>query len=155
MRSLNVGQLLGRNKYQEVMRSDQWKEFASGQCRDAGACAICHRSDIELHCHHINYNEADPLLVDETIVLCKYCHNAMHEELKRFRKLVFRNLTPKSFRPLNDALAAGFSQYKAMELAYAMKAFVAWPNGVERFFNDWLNQNPDLRKDVFETKAHP
>lgn len=154
MRTLQVGQLLGRDKYQEVIRSDAWKNFASERCREVGACQICHRADIERHCHHINYDPDAPMLVDETIVLCRLCHKAMHAELRRFRKLVFGHLTPKSFPPLNDALALGFERYKSLELAYAMKAFVAWPRGVERFFDDWMNQNPQLRQDVM-MQEHP
>lgn len=130
--------------YAEMIRSPEWKTFAAGIRRERGSfCQVCKRKDVELHVHHISYDPEKPLMVDEVIVLCWACHKTMHAELKRFRKLVFGNLTPQSFPVLNDALASGFSQFKALEFAYALKSFVAWPRGVERFFADWIKAHPN------------
>lgn len=132
-----------RARYDSLLKTMEWRAFAHRMKEAAGyACQICRRGGpgIELNVHHHAY-ESDRLPWEygplEVAVLCKACHQEMHNQLQAFRKHVFRFLTPQSFRALNGALAVGLGTYDGLQLCHAFAELVASPGAIERFAETW------------------
>jgi hypothetical protein len=104
------------------------------------ACESCKQGGKPLQVHHLFYDpDREPwdYQIDEVVLLCSTCHEQLHGELARFRRYVFRKLTPAAFRVVNGALAAGLDAHDPLKFAYAVASMAASPGSVERFAADW------------------
>lgn len=143
----SIGQILGSQSYQDQINSDQWRDFASGIKRSRDFCECCRRSDVVLQVHHLFYAfekklwEYDP---SDVIVLCSGCHKEIHEQLKSFRKHVFRYLNGQSFKILNGALAVAVTQYDPLVFVHALAEFVSNPRLVENHARAWNQLRPTV-----------
>ena len=51
--------------------------------RDSYTCQKCNKSDVEIHCHHIDPVSQNPIEsadMDNCITLCKSCHKEVHKQ---------------------------------------------------------------------------
>lgn len=133
----HVGQLIGGNRYQQKLNSEEWRRFSRGVRNSKGNfCECCKMGNTELQVHHIYYDanrEPWEYSTDELIVLCRGCHKDIHEQLNNFRKFVFGKMSHQSFRVLNGALAVAFEKYDPLVFAHALAEFVSTPRMVENF----------------------
>lgn len=134
--------LLGRfAKYNSDLDSEEWRKFTARVRQAQGNyCQICKQANKPNNVHHIFYDHTRKLWeyeTDEVLVLCEPCHKQMHHELNHFRKLVFKNLNPSSFRTLNGALAFAFDYYEPLTFAHALAEFVSSPGLVQRYADHW------------------
>ena len=129
--------------YHDSLKRNEWKSFARGVRSSRGnTCETCRRCNVETHVHHLFYEpDKQPWEYDhsDVMLLCAECHKQMHEHLKQFRKYVFRNLDPKSFRVLNGALAVGLSEYNPLEFCYAVAEMASSPRSVKAFLKSWID----------------
>lgn len=140
--------LLASKPYRELLATDEWKMFARDFRRQRdNSCAHCKRTGVETNVHHLFY-EPDKLpweyATTELVLLCRECHEGIHEELKKFRKYVFSYLNRQSFRVLNGALRVGLEQNNPLDFCYAVAEMAASPRSVTNFKNAWVNTKPKL-----------
>lgn len=137
----SIGDIMGKGAvYRELLGRDEWKKFARGIREQRNFCEMCKRGKVELNVHHFFYDAARlpwEYRSDEVTVLCRPCHEEIHNCLQQFRKFVFRKLNPRSFQVLNGALAAGLDHSDPLEFAYAVAEMAASPNSVKRFCAAW------------------
>ncbi len=133
------------SNYNRQLQSDQWQAFSKTIRRERGnVCHICKQSNKVTHVHHIFYDFDRPLHEygqDEVLLLCAGCHKQLHEQLKSFRKHVFRHLKPQEFRVLNAALAVGLQHLDPLKLVYAIAELCGDKRAVELFFKSWTDRN--------------
>lgn len=154
-----LSQILGKGgQWSQQLSTDEWKGFAKGvRSRRGNACECCRRTNLELNVHHAFY---DPNLKpweygdDDVVLLCHQRHQEIHEQLKKFRRYVFKYLTPQSFRVLNGALAVGLTQYDPLRFCYALAEMAGSPGSVERFCEAWIN-TPPKRKSTRKNQPDP
>ena len=67
-----------REKYQEYLQSDHWKDLRRMKLEQSGReCKICgSKKDIEVH--HLQYHNIYDVCLGDLLVLCRYCHNIHH-----------------------------------------------------------------------------
>lgn len=136
-----VGERLARFADQE--RTFEWRAFAM-RAKEAAqwkcqCCGISGRAGT-LAVHHPFYEPHRckwEYELHEVMVLCHGCHERLHEQLNRFKREVFRQLTPETFEVINGALATGLAAYRPRLLAFAIAEMVASPGSVERFAAAW------------------
>ncbi len=71
----------------------RWRSRAKEFRRSYGYCSSCRRKGVEMHVHHVNYTNGQPLWdADDTdlVVLCKSCHDLIHVVIKDFRSTASR-----------------------------------------------------------------
>ena len=132
--------IIGSN-YGQKLSNPLWKDFAR-EMRDkkGNCCENCKRGNLPLQVHHLFYDpslqpwEHDP---SDVIVLCESCHSEIHEQLKKFRRHVFRFLNGRCFQVLNGALAVGLTQHDPLTFCHALAEFASSPMSVERFAKCW------------------
>lgn len=136
-----VAEALGRSSYSQLLQRQEWKDFSSFIRRDRGnACECCRRTRVQTQTHHVFYDankkpwEHDPT---DMVLLCSECHKELHEELKKFRKFVFKKLQPGTFRVLNGALAVALSKYDSLEFVHSVAELAASPRSVTKFAYAW------------------
>jgi hypothetical protein len=121
-----ANQIINRLSYQEQLKDPRWKSYAAAIKEQRNFCENCRRRDVRVEVHHLFY-EWDRMLweyeQEEVVVLCSSCHSEIHEELKKFRKYVFRYLTPKLFKILNGCLAVGLTKYQPLVYLHALAEF--------------------------------
>lgn len=165
MRSLK--QILNAGQYENKISRPEWKAFAS-QVRNARgrACESCKRGNVSLQVHHVFYDPAiEPweYAMGDVVVLCSACHGEIHEQLKSFRRAVFRNLNGPAFKILNGALAVAFEQYQPLVFAHALAEFVSNPRLVQNHAGAWEAQGKELgpkddgsgRERILEARSTP
>lgn len=137
-----IKQTAGR-KYTVRRDCDEWKSFAKQQYALHGyACTLCKRGNTQLNVHHWAYDSnRDPwdYRDDEVTVLCRDCHQTLHEHLNSFRIYVFSQMSVSGFRILNGSLAAGFKAYGADKTILAIKGLVCNPRSVELFSKEGMD----------------
>ncbi len=142
----NVSQILGvltKDSYRDQIASPEWKEFSRSIRQTRGACEVCRQRKDGTQVHHIFYDFSRKLWEygpDAVIVLCAECHRQMHDNLNTFRRQVFKNLTPQSFRALNLGLAIGFENNEKLEFAYALTELASDPRAVKNFCRAWTER---------------
>lgn len=119
--------LFGKS-YKQQLASTEWNTFSSGiRKRRGGSCECCRRTDVITQVHHIVYEPGKDLheaAESDVILLCEFCHKSLHEELNKFRRFVFRYMTPQSFVILNRALAVAMVEYQPLVFAHAFAEIV-------------------------------
>lgn len=150
-----IGEILKSGPYAEKMKDERWIFFAQGvRGRKGNFCQICKRGNIPTQVHHPFYEEREPWDYEDTdvMLLCFTCHKELHDELKRFRKFVFKKLTSQSLRVLNGALTVGLDIYDPLVLAHALAEFVSTPGMIQRFAAAWdrtaLKDKNDMPRSV-------
>lgn len=141
---MNAREVLTRGKlkpYTEQLVRSEWREFTAELIRERGNfCENCRLGGKTLQVHHVAYTPGRPP-EDEPkenfIVLCKSCHEELHEELIKFRRFVFRHLKGAQFRILNGALAVGLTHHDPLEFVHAVAEIAASPGSVRRFAYAW------------------
>lgn len=149
----SLSDILSGNSYKQQVGSSQWRNFAAAVRSKRKACECCRRSDVELHVHHLFYDFKKNLWEyddDEVIVLCRGCHEEIHEQLKKFRKFVFRYLNGQTFQVLNGALAVALTQYNPIIFTHALAEFVSNPRLVQNHADAW--QMSSKNKTEFQPK---
>lgn len=133
----SIGEIMGRGAvYRELLGRDEWKKFSKGIREQRNFCEACKRGNVELNVHHFFYDASRlpwEYNSDEVTVLCRSCHEQIHECLQQFRTFVFRKLTPRSFQILNGALAVGLDNNDPLQFVYAVAEMAASPDSVKRF----------------------
>lgn len=134
---MKVGDMLQSNSYSALLRTDEWKRYSATIRRQRGnACECCRRTGVVTQVHHISYDaskkpwehgEAD------VILLCAGCHKELHEQLRNFRRHVFRYLTPGNLQVLNSALAVGLTKHDPLDFVHAVAEMASSPGSVKRF----------------------
>jgi hypothetical protein len=127
----NVAQIINGSSYLSQLNSKEWKQFSKIVREQRNFCECCRMGDRQLQVHHLFY-EPDRQLWEytneEVVVLCESCHKEIHEQLKRFRKFVFRYLTPNTFQILNGCLAVGLTRYDPLVFLHAFAEFTGNEN---------------------------
>ncbi len=135
-----VEKILDQSSYSKQLRSDEWKAFSAHIRRDQKCCQMCRRSDVMIQVHHIFYDFEKKLWEyerEDVMVLCEVCHTTMHEELKKFRKHVFKHLNAQSFKILNSALETGLTKYVPLVFCHALAEFSGNARLVENHARAW------------------
>jgi len=120
-----VTQILNSASYAAKIQHPDWAKFSKTIRQHRNICECC-KSDGPLQVHHLFYDPARELweyAEEEVVVLCQPCHAAIHEQLKLFRKFVFRYLTPRTFEILNGSLAVGLTRYDPLIYMHALAEF--------------------------------
>jgi hypothetical protein len=123
-----VKQIIKSNSYANQLDSEPWKKFSRSIRSLRDVCECCRQKHGPLQVHHLFYDpQRQPweYTNEEVMVLCKACHDGIHQELQSFRKYVFRYLNPSNFALLNASLAVGLTKYKPVIFVHAMAEFVA------------------------------
>lgn len=142
----SIQDIFGSNSYKTQLQSDQWKAFTKDVRSSRNFCECCRQSGLELQVHHLFYDFNRKLWEysqEDVIVLCSDCHDQIHEQLKQFRKYVFRHLNGQSFRVLNGALAVALTKYDPMVFTHALAEFVSNANLVENHARAWAESTPE------------
>lgn len=149
----SIGNILRGNEYQQTLKDGRWVSFANGVRKSRGnCCEMCKRGNVETNVHHIAYEAGKKPWdygFDEVVLLCRSCHEAMHDELKLFRKFVFGRLSPQSFRILDAALAVALDHHDHLKFVHALAEFVGTPSMIERYSEAWR----DFEKAKTEVQA--
>lgn len=138
----SLAQIIGRKEsYSDLLGTDEWRNYARSIRRKRGnACECCRRVDVSTQVHHFGYQ---PHLKpweypdEDVALLCRGCHESIHAELSKFRRFVFRKMSPASFRVLNGALSVGLEHYDPLAFSYAVAEMASSPGSVERFSEAW------------------
>ena len=141
----SIGEIFGSTSYASQIKDERWTAFAAGIRKQRNFCECCRRSGIVLQVHHLFYEFNRNLWDydgDEVIVLCESCHKDIHEQLKQFRKHVFRYLNGQSFKVLNGALAVGLTTYDPLTFCHALAEFVSNKRLVENHARAWAEETP-------------
>lgn len=128
------------DRYRNELATPEWSNFSSRIRKTRNYCECCRRQDVVLNVHHIFHDPERSLWEYEPealIVLCEKCHRELHEQLKAFRKCVFRKLKPQCFRVLNGALAVALEQYDPLVFCHALAEFVSNPHLVQKYAEAW------------------
>ena len=137
---IRIGQIL-KPGYSQKLSTREWREFTKAARNFHGNhCKCCRRKDVVTQVHHIYYDPSkEPWEYDfnDTVLLCKACHEELHKQLNDFRRFVFRNLTPQSFGMLNGALAVAVDKYDPLTFAHALAEFVSNPRLVQNHADAW------------------
>ena|SRR5215471_5608984 len=89
-----------REKYQEYLESDRWKEKRRDVFASQGRfCAKCGETQEQLHIHHLTYERFGNERIEDLQVLCKSCH-LKHHKIQRqpqrlSKKIVFKKKKKK------------------------------------------------------------
>lgn len=137
-------------RYGDLLRLREWQVFAH-RVREANnfACALCRLGHKELNVHHHAYEPGRKpweYEVSEVTLLCRPCHQAMHDGLQNFRRYVFARMTPRGMQVLNGAMAVGLERFDAGTLARAVACLVSSPGAVRRFAEDWRDEGGEVDK---------
>jgi hypothetical protein len=150
---MKAGDLLQSNTYSALLRTNEWSDYAQGIRKSRNnACECCRRGGVQTHVHHIFYDstlkpwEHNP---DDVVLLCSGCHKELHEQLKNFRRHVFRFLQPGHLKVLNGALAAGLTNNNPLEFVHAVAEMAASPSSIERFAYAWNNGKRTEKRDQY------
>ncbi len=136
----SIGQILNNSSYLNQLTDERWSSFSSSIRASRKFCECCRRADVELQVHHLFYDFDRKLWEygqDEVVVLCSGCHKEIHEQLKSFRKHVFKYLNGQSFKILNGALAVGLTQYDPLVFVHALAEFSGNKRLVENHARAW------------------
>lgn len=140
----SAAQILSASSYQKQLNSDQWRNFSAAIRHSRKFCECCKQSGKILQVHHLFY-EPDKKLWDyqhdEVMVLCENCHKELHEQLKKFRKYVFKYLSPQQFQVLNGALLVGLIEYDPLTFVHALAEFASNRRVVENHARAWGRPN--------------
>jgi len=88
-------------RYQQYLRSDDWKQKRAKKRRTNDSCAVCH-ADSRLDVHHLIYRDLVSVTMGDLRVLCRRCHDVAHD-LMREGRLVYRSANPNSRYTLTKA----------------------------------------------------
>jgi hypothetical protein len=69
-------------KYSEYLQSDDWKRKRKRKKARSKKCGLCLTSEAILDVHHLNYRNLYDVQPAELKVLCRSCHDLVHELLK-------------------------------------------------------------------------
>lgn len=134
---MKAGDLLSGNSYSDLLRTEEWKEFASAFRRRRGNfCECCKQGNKETQVHHIYYEPGKKpweARDEDLMVLCDICHKGLTLALREFRKTCFRFLTPSNFEQLNSALLIGLTQSDPTEFVHAVREMAISPSSIQRF----------------------
>ncbi len=76
-------------KYQDYLKSDDWKKKRRSKHKAGKKCALC-MSGTELHIHHLQYRNLVDVEKNDLRVLCSSCHKKVHDLIDS-GKLVFKS----------------------------------------------------------------
>lgn len=147
---ISIGEILGKNTYQSQIASDEWKSFSSLIRSHRNFCECCRQGNKTLQVHHLFYEPGRKLWEysdGEVLVLCRECHQQLHDELKIFRKVVFRRLSPRMFHLVNGALLEGLSTCDPLTFCHAFAEFAKNKRLIEnhaRVFTDKTAQDQHI-----------
>lgn len=145
----SAGQVLrGMDWYRDQLKSPEWKQFSRRMREEKGGfCHACKMAHKVMHVHHKAYEKGrEPWAYKshEVTLLCEDCHKMMHELLNDFRRFVFGNLTPMTFRMLNAALAVGVTHNDAVRFMDSLAEFASSTRNVENFARAWKVEKPPV-----------
>ena len=87
--------------YREYMDSESWIEFSRKIRERIGRCENC-GSIKELHVHHVSYEHIGEERPQDVGVLCKSCHTALHNEVKRRTVAILKEVSVSFIRRNKD-----------------------------------------------------
>ena len=85
---------MNKQEYQEYLKSEHWKNLRGQKIRGKGAiCEICGSKE-NINIHHMEYKNIYDIKAYQLRVLCKTCHETIHNHLKLFplKKYCFAEL---------------------------------------------------------------
>ncbi len=136
----SMGDVLGSSSYANQLSDPRWRAFAQEIKSTRRFCECCKRADVATQVHHPFYDfdrklwEYSP---GEVIVLCESCHHELHDQLKVFRKQVFRHFNGQTLKILNGALAVAMTQYDPLVFVHALAEFVTNRRLIQNHANAW------------------
>lgn len=72
-----------KDHYNDYINSDHWENLRKYKLAKSGRrCFNCGTAQ-RLHVHHINYRNLTDCTIDDLVVLCCVCHDALHAYLSR------------------------------------------------------------------------
>jgi len=70
--------------YRKYLETEHWQQKRLEALRAEGyKCHLCQGNNRELHVHHLTYIRLGHELPDDLMVLCKECHEKVHEEMNK------------------------------------------------------------------------
>jgi len=78
--------------YKEYIQSDCWKQYSKDLREAIGMCECCEATK-SLQVHHLSYAHMSEEGHLECAVLCKSCHKAIHDEIKRRTALLLEDVS--------------------------------------------------------------
>lgn len=140
MSLMSTGDVLNRSAYNRLLATQEWKDYsAKVRAARGNACECCKLGGKETQIHHLFYDGRNPWEYDfdDVVLLCKTCHEQVHEQLKVFRKMVFRKLNGNTFKILNAALFIGLYNYEPLIFVHALMEFSKNKRLVENHAKVW------------------
>jgi hypothetical protein len=80
----------GRHFYRfKYLKSDHWQNLRLEKLASVDACCErCGTRDLSNDVHHLNYRKLYDVQLDDLAVLCRRCHDLVHEALELFREKI-------------------------------------------------------------------
>jgi len=74
----------------EYLKSEHWKDLRIAKLASVDAvCARCKTRDLSNDVHHVRYKNLYDVEIRDLIVLCRHCHDLVHQFLDDIRNEVF------------------------------------------------------------------
>lgn len=74
-------------KYKEYLVSDKWLSFRKSIIDTHKCCCVCRRENVVFNVHHKHYRNIFNETRNDVVLLCRECHDLVHEMLKDAGKL--------------------------------------------------------------------
>jgi hypothetical protein len=91
---------MDKETYQRLLQHPNWqKKRVEILKRDDFTCQDCGKTNIELHVHHLKYNDKEPWTVPNEwlVTLCDTCHTAEHAFRCTFESELLNALKENTF----------------------------------------------------------
>lgn len=147
---IKFGEILGKNSYQSQLASEKWNEFSKQIRATRNFCECCRQANKTLQVHHLFYEPGKNLWEyadGDLLVLCRECHQELHSQLKMFRKITFRYLTPRMFQLVNAALRSGLTKYDPLTYCHALCEFTENKRLIENHARAWYETKQTEKRD--------
>lgn len=87
--------------YRAYLKSDHWQQRRRQAHRENHShCSVCRRNDVPLDVHHLTYKHIGDERHEELNLVCRKCHDAIHEYQRRNPHLSIKRATKRYRRKL-------------------------------------------------------
>lgn len=89
--------IAGKHFYRfKYLKSDHWQSLRLEKLANAGAkCCRCNHVDISNDVHHLNYRNLYDVTLMDLVVLCRSCHEKIHETMDAAREAIASGADPR------------------------------------------------------------
>lgn len=117
--------IAGKHFYRfKYLRSEHWQNLRLEKLVSVDArCKNCGLRDLSNDVHHLNYRSLFDVTLDDLVVLCRKCHDMVHEALEHYREKIKRpgeEVTWKSTKHALNFIVVG------AHVDSEWKGFAAW-----------------------------